>query len=440
MMNTLDIGDFDYVRFTTADYHGLPRGKIIPKQHVQAALVNGVQIYCGILGVGLSGEFVSFHPEVTEKKHGNCHLKPDINTLRPIPWADEPNRKIGEITCDLHWDSDFKSPVDAAPREVARRQLKCLDALGYSLKTGWELEFHIFHKDNETPIYKGKTGLYNQSLVTEFGNVMFPIEENLRKVGLDIEALHTEDVDGLFEISTSPKIGLASVDGAYVAKYAIKEIVKKAGYLASFMTAHKMGSTCGLNLNLSILDKLGKNMFYNPEKLNNLSSLAEHWLAGVLSHARAIYVLHSPTVNCFRRVGQSLDPCKANWGIDDRNALIRVKNNGDRGTYMENRMAGGLGNPYLIAAATVAAGIDGIQRKLQLPAENDPNAPNLPCDIEEGIKALREDKIVCDALGEQFVRFFTEMKLATEVTILDPSIPKTNEAYEKERAFYMNLL
>ncbi|CAH1801491.1 unnamed protein product [Owenia fusiformis] len=440
MNGTLDIKDFDYVRFTSADYYGLPRGKVIPKPHLNDALENGIQIYCGILGMGLSGALKAFEPEVTERKFGNCYLKPDISTLRPIPWASMAHRRVGEVMCDLYWDSGFNSPIDAAPREVARQQLIRLDDMGYSLKSGWELEFHLFDADKKTPIYHGKTGYFNQSIFTEFGEILFPLEENLRKIGVDMEALMTEFVDGQFEFTTAPKYGLRSADDAYVAKYAIKEVTKKIGYVASFMTKSSPDAGCGLHFNFSLVDKTGKNAFYDPETSNKLSIIAEHWIAGVMSHARAIFVLHSPTVNCFRRVGFPLGPCKANWGIEDRFASLRVKVNGEKSTYMENRMGGGLGNPYLIVAATLAAGIDGLQRKLKLPSENDPNALDIPRNIQEGIEALREDKIICEALGEQFVRFFTETKLEAEASFLDTGIPETAEAYGKERDFYMDLL
>jgi len=147
-----------------------------------------------------------------------------------------------------------------------------------------------------------------------------------------------------------------------------------------------------------------------------------HWLGGILAHAPAIAALHAPTVNCFRRFTDfSFAPTLATWGNQNRTCAVRVKVAGDEGTYLENRMGCGGSNPYLIMAATIAAGIDGLEKKIKPPtpttgiAYKDLDKDNkdkvaLPKTLEAALDLLQKDKVICDALGNEFIQCFAAVK------------------------------
>ena len=165
----------------------------------------------------------------------------------------------------------------------------------------------------------------------------------------------------------------------------------------------------------------GKYLLHEDGDPTKLSEVGKHWMAGLVAHAPAITVLMSPTVNCINSLKTwSFSPINATWGIDNRSVAIRVRINGSEGTYIENRLGSAGCNPYLSLAATVAAGIDGIINQLELPPpvirnaydEEDlpPNTQPLPTKMEDALQALLDDKVICDALGEDFIKCFTTAK------------------------------
>jgi len=158
------------------------------------------------------------------------------------------------------------------------------------------------------------------------------------------------------------------------------------------------------------------------KKKDELSETAQYWLGGLLLHAPAIAALHAPTVNCYRRFTDfSFAPTLATWGVQNRTCAVRVKLGGEEGTYFENRMGCGGANPYLIMAATIAAGMDGLDKKIKPPPasagiaykdldkENKDKA-SLPKTLEAALDLLQKDKIICDALGAEFIKCFVAVK------------------------------
>ncbi|XP_072020405.1 lengsin-like [Amphiura filiformis] len=180
----------------------------------------------------------------------------------------------------------------------------------------------------------------------------------------------------------------------------------------------------GCHFNYSLWDINGENnLMMDNKNPDSLSDVARHWLAGILAHAPAVSLLMAPTINCvkaFEPRSTSINPCNATWGFDNRTTALRVKV-GDTGAYIENRICSGGANPYLILAATVAAGIDGIQNQMEpLPHVNgnayDPdniptNTPILPSNMKTALENLSNDSIICEALGDDFVKCFVAHKL-----------------------------
>lgn len=189
---------------------------------------------------------------------------------------------------------------------------------------------------------------------------------SLVAVGIDVTTVNSEHGPWQLEINYAPAWGVEAVDQAFTFKKAIKEIAKRSGYLASFMTQPAIAHcTNGCHFNQSLWQE-DRNVFLDPKDPDGISDVCRHYLAGQLVHALALCALASPTVNCFKRYQSSpVTPTVTSWGIQDRSAAVRVKAFKDNRFHIENRLGGGAANPYLLMAGCLAAGIDGLQRQLE---------------------------------------------------------------------------
>ena len=307
---------------------------------------------------------------------------------------------------------------------MARRQLEKLKELGISLFSAHEHEFYVVDKETKKPINNDKNA-HSAIRDIPFYKLLIQFMEYLPQVGVDLELVENEYGPGQLEISYKPAFGIRAADNAHTYKTSIKEIALLNGYMASFMSKpypNESGSSSHFNHSLWDFNEKVP-LLYNESDPLSLSEIGQHWIAGILAHAPAIEVLMAPTVNCLTRVKpHTFSPVNATWGFDNRTCDIRVKINGPEGTYIEHRAGASGCNPYLSLAATVAAGIDGIVSKLKLPpavtgdaceeANIPPKTPNLPTNMEDALRALTDDVTICDALGKDFIKCFTAVKMA----------------------------
>jgi len=271
----------------------------------------------------------------------------------------------------------------------------------------------------------------------------------MEEMGVNIITSNVEYGPGQFEIVYHHEFGLQAGDNAFTFKTGVKEIAQRHGLIASFMSKpwqDQCGSGCHYNHSLWSLDRKHA-VFYDSER-KGLSQIGEYWLGGILAHARGLTVLHSPTLNCFRRFTDfSFAPTLATWGEQNRTCAVRVKVNGEGGTYFEDRLGCGAANPYLLMAGIIAAGIDGIQRKIVPPAKTmgvaykDLDAGNkdraqLPKSLAEGLEALQEDTVLCEALGRDFVKCFVALKKLE----VDKGQKTKDHNLEMERELYFEFL
>ena len=180
--------------------------------------------------------------------------------------------------------------------------------------------------------------------------------------------------------------------------------------------AGSAGSGCHVHVSL-LNDKSGANLFLDTKDRDGLSAAARSFTAGILRHANAMMPLIGPTPNCYHRLKpHTFAPSNISWGIEDRTAFVRTKATRDKATHHEMRGASGISNPYLSAAAVLAAGLLGIKGKLKLqpqskgPSEEDPAHQKLPRSLEEALDHLEADKAMCGMLGKPFVKLFTTVK------------------------------
>ena len=359
--------------------------------------------------------------------------------LIDLPWASEGGKfKVGEVICEAQWPDG--SPLQAAPRAVARKQIERLDAMGYTFLSAFELEFFVVDAETKKAVFDG---LEFQSDIVLSRNVqwLYDVEKQLQGVGIEIGQMHTEYSPGQFELAMVPKKGIKPFDDMYVMKQALRDILPKYGVQPTFMTRpfSGIGGSSGLHFNHSLWDKDGKSAFYDSTKPDNMSDPMRYWIGGIMKHIHPLLVLCSPTPNCFRRLHNPWAPDKADWDFDHRMVAIRAKTSSAKSSLVENRLPTPAGNPYLIAAATIAAGIDGLKNKIEPPpkGQNDSNAPL--ASFEECVKALKEDKVIVDALGAEFVDWWVSLKTEFEMKkFADKST--TEEVMQAEREEYFDFI
>lgn len=389
-----------------------------------------------MIGLGPRSE-VPILKQVEELHHGNMTALPEPGTLHAIPWAGAGKYNVGEVLCETHWIQS-KEYQEACPRTVARRQLEKLDKLGYSFYSGFEVEFKLLDGKSGAPVFDGCDAL-NQLIVAQHEEFLFDVDQRMIDIGIDIQKIHTEYSPGQFEIGLHPQTGIKAVDDFFLLKYGLKELALRQGMEANFMTMSNPHEGCGnaAHYNHSLWTKAGDSAFYDCNKPDNLSDVARYWIGGLIKHANALTALCSPTVNCYRRLHQIWIPDTISWGIDDRTSCFRVKNYSPKSTYIENRMASSTCNPYIVLAANVAAGLDGIINKIECPSKSQPK-DTIPFTLQEAIKALEEDVVLVEALGKEFIHWYCETKKQIDFKKLEKSDVKVNnfEEINAEVALY----
>lgn len=434
----------EVVRFEMSDYYGIAHCKGIPTRHFREKAENGIPFFMGHLAFDPQAAIAPNTGYCEEVNFGDAIFYPDLTTFRKLPWAKDTARILlypkynGEI-------------VKGYPRTIAERLLGELKEMGYSFYSSHEHEFFVVDAATKKPITNG-IQIRSTIRLAKHSEFLMQIAKQMPKLDIDIESIETEYAPGQFEISYKPSFGLKAADNAFTYKNGIKEIAQGQGFLASFTTkpySDQVGASA--HLNHSLWDTVGnKNLMYDAKSPNSLSIVAQHWIAGILYHAPAITVLMSPTVNCLTRIrDHAFAPNNVTWGIDNRTTALRVKINGERGTYVENRIGSAGGCPYISLAATVAAGMDGIKNQYQLPppvdgaAFDEANLPlktgKLPCDMESALEALMDDQVIRNAFGEEFIKCFVALK-THEAKLQKEAAEKGIDETEWARSYYFDYL
>jgi glutamine synthetase len=245
------------------------------------------------------------------------------------------------------------------------------------------------------------------------------IVDQMREFGIDIITANCEYAGSQWEINYAPGRGMAGPDLAFSFKNGVKEIAKREGLLASFMSKPFGDSAgCGSHTHMSLVRlEGGKNVMAEDGAEAGLSATGRQFIAGQLRHAPSTYALLAPTLNCLkRRRRHTFSPTNVSWGHEDRSAFVRVKGGSQESRHIENRAPSGLSNPYLVGAALLASGLIGIEDSLELeppahpPAEEDESKQKLPTTLEESLSNLESDTRIKEMLGEEFVQAYTVMR------------------------------
>jgi glutamine synthetase len=341
-----------------------------------------------------------------ERGYGDFVLKPDMATLRPVPWL----QGTAMVLCDLAWEDG--SDVVASPRQILRRQLARLAERGWSANAGTELEFMVFRETYESAWHKAYRGLEPANLYNVDYSMLGTarIEPLIRRIrnamegaGMAVENSKGECNFGQHEINFHYADALRTADDHAIYKNAAKEIAAQEGMAISYMAKfdEREGSSC--HIHFSLADADGRNAFAGDR------ALFDSFLAGQLACLRELTVLLAPNINSYKRfVEGSFAPTTVAWGQDNRTCALRTVGHG-QGQRFELRAGGSDLNPYLAISAMIAAGLHGVDSKLALEpmfegnAYNATDKPRLPTTLRDARDLFATGDVSRAAFGDDVV-------------------------------------
>lgn len=346
-----------------------------------------------------------------EMGYGDYVMKPDLSTLRRVPWLEG----TAMVICDLI-DHHTHEPVPHSPRQLLKSQIARAEALGFTPMMATELEFFLFEKSfNEirrggfrdlTP-FSGYNEDYNILQTSREEHVMRPIRNMLYAAGVPVENTKGEAETGQAELNIRYADAMGAADNHTIAKQAVKEIADQQGHAVTFLPkwhAAKVGSAAHVHQSLWAD---GKNAFHDADRPRAMSELLEHYVAGLIKYAPDITVFLAPYVNSYKRfLKGTFAPTKIAWSVDNRTAGYRLVGEGTKGVRIECRIPGSDMNPYLAMAAQLAAGLKGIEDKLALeaPVEGDvynmSDVPEIPNTLRAATEALRGSAMLRETFGD----------------------------------------
>ncbi|WKV81026.1 glutamine synthetase [Streptomyces sp. SNU607] len=347
--------------------------------------------------------------------YGDFAMRPDLTTLRPIPW----HEGTALVMADLSWEDG--SPVAAAPRQILRRQLERLAAHGLTAHVGTELEFIVFKDTYEQAwdcAYRGLTPANQYNIdysVLGTGRVeplLRRIRNEMAAAGLTVESAKGECNPGQHEIVFRYDEALVTCDQHAVYKTGSKEIAAQEGVALTFMAKfnEREGNSC--HIHLSLQDTDGRSVMAGED--GAMSPVMRHFLAGQLAALRDFSLLYAPNINSYKRFQPgSFAPTAVAWGHDNRTCALRVVGHG-RSMRFENRLPGGDVNPYLAVAGLVAAGLHGIEHGLELPDACEGNAytaryDQVPTSLREAAALWEDSQVAREAFGDDVVAHYRNM-------------------------------
>ena len=351
-----------------------------------------------------------------ERGYGDYIMKPDLSTLRPVPWLE------GTVLClcDV-LDHHTHAPVPHAPREVLKRQVARAQALGLTPIMATELEFFLFQGTHDEIAQQGfklqPISNYNEDYhifqTSKEEPVMRPIRNHLRTMGIPVEGSKGEAEAGQEELNIKYADALACADHHTLAKHGVKEIAHQAGFAASFLPKwhrDRVGSAAHVHQSLW---QDGTNAFHDPARELGKSQLMDHYMAGLIAYAADYTYFMAPYINSYKRFAKgSFAPTQTVWSVDNRTAAFRLCGDGTKGVRVECRVPGADMNPYLALAAMLAAGLKGIEDKLPLPsayqgdAYSDDTALHVPHTLREALQALVGSDMLREAMGDDVVTHY----------------------------------
>lgn len=406
--------DVEFIRLQFTDIFGTMKNVAITSSQLEKALDNN----CMFDGSSIEG-FVRI-------EESDMYLYPDLDTLNVFPWRPQQG-KVARLICDVYRPN--REPFEGDPRYILKKVVKQAAELGYQFDVGPECEFFLYHTDDNgqpTTITHERAGYFDLGPMDLGENARRDMVLTLEDMGFEIEASHHEVAPAQHEIDFKYDNALRTADNILTFKFIVKYIAKRHGLYASFMPKPITGvDGSGMHLNMSLW-KNGKNIFADSKNNLGISEEAFHFMAGVMEHANEMCLITNPLVNSYKRIVPGYEaPVDVSWSPSNRSPLIRVPAARGSGTRLEFRSPDSAANPYLALAVSLAAGLDGIKRKLtpgkgsmknqyeMAEGEKQEAGINtLPRDMKEALEIFKQSTYMKELLGDHIFNKYVEAKSA----------------------------
>ena len=414
VLRSVEQRDIRFVRLWFVDILGRLKNLAIRPEDLEVAFEEGI----GFDGSAIEG--------FATPEEADMLAFPDASTFQILPWRPSHNG-VARVFCDVC--TPDRKPFAGDPRDALRRMFRKAEKAGYLLNVGAELEYYYF-PDEHTPEPLDNVGYFDLSVSDAARDLRRNTVLTLEKMSVPVEYTFHAAGRSQHGMSLRHAEALSMSDAITTAKLIIKQQAYESGCHASFMPKPLAGEDgSAMFLHQSLFDHDGNNVFWGEDdEKYHLSDIAKHYMAGILAHAREISAITNPTVNSYKRITTGGDsvPQYATWGLRNRASMVRIpvyKPGKQLSTRIELRSPDPMANPYLVNAVTLAAGLDGIERKLELPPEAtaetlkltdrqmvEAGYTPLPRSLKEALDVFEDSRFMKDALGEHIHSFFLKKK------------------------------
>lgn len=414
VLRSVEQRDIRFVRLWFVDILGRLKNFAISPEDLEVAFEEGI----GFDGSAIEG--------FSTPEEADMLAFPDASTFQILPWRPSHNG-VARVFCDVC--TPDRKPFAGDPRDALRRMFRKAEKAGYLLNVGAELEYYYF-PDEHTPEPLDNVGYFDLSVSDAARDLRRNTVLTLEKMSVPVEYTFHAAGRSQHGMSLRHAEALSMSDAITTAKLIIKQQAYESGCHASFMPKPLAGEDgSAMFLCQSLFDHDGNNVFWGEDdEKYHLSDVAKHYMAGILAHAREISAITNPTVNSYKRITTGGDsvPQYATWGLRNRASMVRIpvyKPGKQLSTRIELRSPDPMANPYLVNAVTLAAGLDGIERKLELPPEAtaetlkltdrqmvEAGYTPLPRSLKEALDVFEDSQFMKDALGEHIHSFFLKKK------------------------------
>ncbi len=414
VLRSVEQRDIRFVRLWFVDILGRLKNFAISPEDLEVAFEEGI----GFDGSAIEG--------FATPEEADMLAFPDASTFQILPWRPSHNG-VARVFCDVC--TPDRKPFAGDPRDALRRMFYKAEKAGYLLNVGAELEYYYF-PDEHTPEPLDNVGYFDLSVSDAARDLRRNTVLTLEKMSVPVEYTFHAAGRSQHGMSLRHAEALSMSDAITTAKLIIKQQAYESGCHASFMPKPLAGEDgSAMFLCQSLFDHDGNNVFWGEDdEKYHLSDVAKHYMAGILAHAREISAITNPTVNSYKRITTGGDsvPQYATWGLRNRASMVRIpvyKPGKQLSTRIELRSPDPMANPYLVNAVTLAAGLDGIERKLELPPEAtaetlkltdrqmvEAGYTPLPRSLKEALDVFENSQFMKDALGEHIHSFFLKKK------------------------------
>ncbi|HEY7681359.1 MAG TPA: type I glutamate--ammonia ligase [Gemmatimonadales bacterium] len=402
----------DFLRLQFTDILGINKNVEVPRSQFGKALDGNMMF---------DGSSIEGFVRIEES---DMLLVPDLDTFRVLPFDDDRGR-VARLLCDIF--TPDHQPFPGCPRLTLKRQIERAGKLGYTMMAGCEVEFFLFERDaegNPSTTTHDSGNYFDLTPIDKGEELRRLIVQDLEFMGFEVEAAHHEVAAGQHEVDFRYADALTTADNITTFKFVVRSLANRNGFAASFMPKPIMDQAgSGMHTHQSLF-KGNHNAFYDPKTEHQLSQVALSYVEGLLQHARGFCAITNPLINSYKRLVPGYEaPVNVAWSMRNRSPLVRIPERREDGTRCELRMPDPSANPYLSLTVQLAAGLDGVEQKLECREPVNRNIfrmsyrdrrkyqiDDLPRDLHEALDRFEKDDVIKQALGEHLTERFLEAK------------------------------